>query len=69
MSPGRVRREDHHYERQGVRAVFLFFDPLRGWREQMDAVLLQALVTNPGRRGKWQASVPLVAWETPRCRQ
>jgi hypothetical protein len=32
MSPGRVRREDHHYERQGVRAVFLFFDPLRGWR-------------------------------------
>jgi len=32
MSPGRVRREDHHYKRQGVRAVFLFFDPLRGWR-------------------------------------
>jgi len=32
MSPGRPRREDHHYERQGVRAVFLFFDPLRGWR-------------------------------------
>lgn len=32
MSPGRVRREDHHYERQGVRAVFLFFDPIRGWR-------------------------------------
>jgi hypothetical protein len=32
MSPGRLRREDHHYERQGVRAVFLFFDPLRGWR-------------------------------------
>jgi hypothetical protein len=37
-------------------------DPLRGWREQMDAALLQALVTNPGRLGKWQASVPLVAW-------
>lgn len=32
MSPGRARREDHHYQRQGVRAVFLFFDPLRGWR-------------------------------------
>lgn len=32
MSPGHVRREDHHYERQGVRALFLFFDPLRGWR-------------------------------------
>lgn len=32
MSPGRPRREDHHYQRQGVRALFLFFDPLRGWR-------------------------------------
>jgi hypothetical protein len=32
MSPGRPRREDHHYQRQGVRAVFLFFDPLRGRR-------------------------------------
>jgi hypothetical protein len=32
MSPGQPRREDHHYERKGVRAVFLFFDPFRGWR-------------------------------------
>jgi DDE superfamily endonuclease len=32
MSPGQPRREDHHYERQGVRAIFMFFDPLRGWR-------------------------------------
>lgn len=32
MSPGHPRREDHHYERRDVRAVFLFFDPLRGWR-------------------------------------
>lgn len=32
MSPGRPRREDHHYQRQGVRALFMFFDPLRGWR-------------------------------------
>jgi len=32
MSPGQPRREDHHYERQGVRALFMFFDPLRGWR-------------------------------------
>lgn len=32
MSPGQPRREDHHYERKGVRAIFLFFDPLRGWR-------------------------------------
>jgi len=32
MAPGRLRREDHHYERKGVRAIFCFFDPLRGWR-------------------------------------
>lgn len=32
MSPGRPRREDHHYERKDVRAIFLFVDPLRGWR-------------------------------------
>lgn len=32
MSPGHPRREDHHYERKDVRALFLFVDPLRGWR-------------------------------------
>ena len=32
LSPGQPRREDHHYQRQGVRALFMFFDPLRGWR-------------------------------------
>jgi hypothetical protein len=30
--PGRAAREDYHYERRGVRAIFLFFDPNRGWR-------------------------------------
>jgi hypothetical protein len=32
MAPGRPRREDRHYDRKGTRAVFLFVDPLRGWR-------------------------------------
>lgn len=32
MSPGCPRREDHHYARRDVRAMFLFVDPLRGWR-------------------------------------
>lgn len=32
MSPGCVRREDHHYQRQGVRALFMFYNPLAGWR-------------------------------------
>jgi hypothetical protein len=31
-APGRPAREDYHYERRGVRAIFLFFDPARGWR-------------------------------------
>ena len=32
MTPGRVRREDHHYERKGVQALLAFFAPLQGWR-------------------------------------
>ena len=31
-APGQPGKEDYHYERQGVQALFLFFDPLRGWR-------------------------------------
>jgi DDE superfamily endonuclease len=32
LAPGRAAREDYHYERRGTQAVFLFFDPVRGWR-------------------------------------
>lgn len=32
LSPGQPRREDHHYERKGVRALFMFFNPIQGWR-------------------------------------
>jgi hypothetical protein len=32
MAPGRPRREDYHYERRGVQAMFLFFDPIAGRR-------------------------------------
>jgi hypothetical protein len=32
VAPGRAAKEDYHYERHGVRAIFLFFDPIRGWR-------------------------------------
>jgi hypothetical protein len=31
-APGRPVREDYHYQREGVQALFLFFDPVRGWR-------------------------------------
>jgi len=29
---GQPAREDYHYERRGVQALFCFFDPIRGWR-------------------------------------
>jgi hypothetical protein len=32
VAPGRPAREDYHYERRGVQALFMFFDPVRGWR-------------------------------------
>jgi hypothetical protein len=32
MAPGQPQREDYHYERRDTAAIFLFFDPLRGWR-------------------------------------
>ena len=30
--PGKVRREDNEYERKGTCNIFMFFEPLRGWR-------------------------------------
>jgi hypothetical protein len=30
--PGQPAKEDYHYARRGVAALFVFFDPLRGWR-------------------------------------
>jgi hypothetical protein len=32
LEPGKPQREDYHYERRGTQAIFLFVDPLRGWR-------------------------------------
>lgn len=32
MKPGQLRREDHHYQRQGTQSLFMFVDPHRGWR-------------------------------------
>jgi len=32
LQPGQPVREDYHYERRGVQAIFMFFDPIRGWR-------------------------------------
>jgi hypothetical protein len=32
MKPGQPAQEDYHYGRNGVQALFLFFDPVKGWR-------------------------------------
>jgi hypothetical protein len=32
LAPGQERKEDYHYTREGVQALFMFFDPNRGWR-------------------------------------
>ncbi|NEO82614.1 MAG: IS630 family transposase [Moorea sp. SIO4G3] len=32
MQPGRDAKEDFHYTRDGVQALFMFVDPLHGWR-------------------------------------
>jgi hypothetical protein len=32
-APGQPRRMDYEYERQGVADLFMFFEPLRGWRQ------------------------------------
>lgn len=32
MAPGRPKREDYHYERRGTQSIFMFFDPIAGWR-------------------------------------
>ena len=33
VKPGRSRREDYEYVRGGTRNLFLFCEPLRGWRQ------------------------------------
>jgi DDE superfamily endonuclease len=32
LEPGKDAKVDYHYTREGVQALFMFFDPLRGWR-------------------------------------
>lgn len=31
-APGQPAKEDYHDERNGMQALFLIFDPIRGWR-------------------------------------
>ena len=45
MRPGQVLRQDHEYERKGTCNLFLFFEPLRGWRK--------VWVTDQRRKVEW----------------
>ena len=44
VEPGRPRREDYEYRREGTRNLFLFIEPLAGWRH----------VTVTERRTAWE---------------
>jgi hypothetical protein len=35
MEPGKPKRHDYHYEREGVVNLFMLFEPLAGWRTVM----------------------------------
>jgi hypothetical protein len=48
-APGRPRRYDYEYERHGVSNVFLFVEPLRGWR--------QVTVTDRRTKRDWAAAI------------
>jgi hypothetical protein len=45
VEPGQPQREDYEYRRQGVANLFLFSEPLRGWR--------QVQVSERGTRADW----------------
>ncbi len=32
LKPGQDAKEDYHYSREGVQALFMFFNPMAGWR-------------------------------------
>src|SRR3982751_351605 len=50
-APGRPRRVDYEYERKGVADLFLFFEPLRGWR--------RVWITPQRRKVEWAWCVKL----------
>jgi hypothetical protein len=49
VAPGKVRRQDYEYERKGTCNLFLFVEPLRGWR--------RLWVTAQRRKVEWACCV------------
>src|SRR5215218_7258361 len=45
VKPGQIRLQDYEYERRGTCNLFLFFEPLRGWR--------RVWVTEQRRKAEW----------------
>src|SRR4051812_25834484 len=52
LKPGRVRRVDYEYERKGVCNLFLFFEPLRGFRH--------VWVTAQRRKVEWACCIKML---------
>jgi hypothetical protein len=50
--PGQSRRIDYEYERKGVADLFMFLEPLRGWR--------RVWITPQRRKVEW-------AWSSSNC--
>lgn len=55
MKPGQVQRYDYEYKRNGTRNLFLFFEPLAGWRH-VD-VTEQRTKLDFARQMRWLADV------------
>jgi hypothetical protein len=49
MKPAQVQRIDHEYERKGTCNLFMFFEPMRGWRH--------VWVTDQRRKIEWAVCV------------
>jgi len=62
LAPGRVRSVDYEYERKGTCNLFLFFEPLRGWR--------RVWVTEQRRKVDWACCVKaLLEEDYPRAKK
>lgn len=53
--PGRIRREDYEYRREGVANVFVHCEPLQGWRHL--AVTAQRCKADFARQMQWLVDV------------
>jgi len=55
VAPGRAARFDYEYRRHGTRNLFLFFEPLAGWRHVV--VTRQRTAQDFARQMRWLADV------------